>query len=92
MAAGESAAALRSGRGAAAVPVTLDFPSVEIEAASRAVAAILDRPILVDPRVKGLMTLYSAQPVSPTQAYLMYLNSLRGLGYALVSWCRCCAR
>ncbi len=63
---------------------TLNFPSTDIEAAAQAMAAILDRPILVDPRVKGQISLYSAQPVSPTRAYQMFLAALRGLGYAVV--------
>jgi general secretion pathway protein D len=47
-------------------------------------AAILDRNIIVDPRVKGTMTLYSEQPLSPREAYLNYLAALRGLGYTVV--------
>ncbi|MBK6850049.1 MAG: type II secretion system secretin GspD [Burkholderiales bacterium] len=64
--------------------VTLNFVNAEIDAVSRAMAAILDRNIVVDPRVKGTMTLYSEQPLSQREAYLNYLAALRGLGYTVV--------
>jgi len=51
---------------------------------TRAMATILDRNIVLDPRVKGTMTLYSEQPLSPREAYLNYLAALRGLGYTVV--------
>jgi general secretion pathway protein D len=65
-------------------PVTLNFVNAEIEAVSRAMGAMLDRQILVDPRVKGTITLYSEQPITPREAYLNYLGALRGLGYTVV--------
>ena len=64
--------------------VTLNFVNAEIEAVSRAMAAILDRQIIVDPRIKGTMTLYSEQPLTPREAYLNYLAALRGLGHTVV--------
>ncbi|MFM2068149.1 MAG: hypothetical protein RLZZ584_3058, partial [Pseudomonadota bacterium] len=71
-------------RASRAQTVTLNFVSAEIEAVTRAMAAILERNIVVDPRVKGTMTLYSEQPLSPREAYLNYLAGLRGLGYTVV--------
>jgi len=65
-------------------PVTLNFVNADIEAVSRAMGAMLDRPIIVDPRVKGTITLYSEQPLSVREAYLNYLASLRGLGFTVV--------
>jgi general secretion pathway protein D len=64
--------------------VTLNFVNAEIEAVTRAVAAMLDRPIIVDPRVKGQITVYSEQPLTVREAYLNYLASLRGLGFTVV--------
>jgi general secretion pathway protein D len=64
--------------------VTLNFVNAEVEAVSRAMSAIVNRPIVVDPRVKGTMTLYSEQPLSTREAFLNYLASLRGLGFAVV--------
>jgi general secretion pathway protein D len=64
--------------------VTLNFVNAEIEAVSRAMAAILERQIIVDPRIKGTMTLYSEQPLTPREAYMNYLAALRGLGHTVV--------
>ena len=65
-------------------PVTLNFVNAEIEAVTRAMAAILNQQFIVDPRVKGAMTLYSDVPLTPRQAYLNYLAALRGLGFTVV--------
>ncbi len=68
----------------ASTPVTLNFVNTDIEAVSRAMSAALGKPILVDPRVKGTMTLTAEQPVPVQEAYLSYLASLRGMGFAMV--------
>jgi general secretion pathway protein D len=65
-------------------PVTLNFVNADIDAVSRAIGAMLDRQLLVDPRVKGTITLYSEQPLAPREAYLNYLAALRGLGFTVV--------
>ena len=65
-------------------PVTLNFVNADIEAVSRAMAAILRQQFIVDPRVKGTITLYSEEPLSPREAYLNYLAALRGLGFTVV--------
>jgi len=44
--------ALKSG-----TPVTLNFVNADIEAVTRAMGAMLDRQFIVDPRVKGNITL-----------------------------------
>ncbi|UUX96515.1 type II secretion system secretin GspD [Aquabacterium sp. J223] len=73
------------GRVAPATPsVTLNFVNAEIDSVSRAMAAMMERPIVVDPRVKGQITLYSEQPLTVREAYLNYLSALRGLGFAVV--------
>lgn len=64
--------------------VTLNFVNAEVEAVSRAMSAIVGRQIVVDPRVKGTMTLYSEQPLTTREAFLNYLAGLRGLGFAVV--------
>ena len=68
----------------AGTPVTLNFVNADIEAVSRAMAAMTDRQILVDPRVKGVITVYSEQPMPVREAYLQYLAALRGLGFTVV--------
>lgn len=64
--------------------VTVNFVNAEIDGVARAMAAIIDRQIMVDPRVKGTITLYSEQPLTPREAYLNFLSALRGQGFALV--------
>ena len=78
-----------AGRGAtpklrSSAPVTLNFVNADIEAVSRAMAAMIDQQILVDPRVKGAITVYSEQPIPVREAWLNYLAALRGLGFAMV--------
>jgi general secretion pathway protein D len=46
--------------------------------------AMLNRQMLVDPRVKGSITVYSEIPLTVREAYLNYLASLRGLGFTVV--------
>jgi general secretion pathway protein D len=82
-------AAMAGAAGAATVKkggptVTLNFVNAEIEGVARAMAAIVDQQILVDPRVKGTITLYSEQPLTPREAYLNFLAALRGQGFAMV--------
>jgi general secretion pathway protein D len=64
--------------------VTLNFVNAEIEGVARAMSAILKQQFIVDPRVKGSMTLYSETPLSPREAYLNFLAALRGLGFTVV--------
>jgi general secretion pathway protein D len=71
-------------KGASRAPVTVNFVNADIEAVSRAFAAMIDRAILVDPRVKGSITVYSEQPQSVREAYSSYQSALRGLGFAVV--------
>ena len=65
-------------------PVTVNFVNADVEAVTRAFAAMIDRAIVVDPRVKGTITVYSEQPQSIREAYASYLSALRGLGFAVV--------
>jgi general secretion pathway protein D len=65
-------------------PVTLNFVNADIEGVTRAMGAILKQQFIVDPRVKGNITLYSEEPLSPREAYLNFLASLRGLGFTVV--------
>ena len=65
-------------------PVTLNFVNADIEGVTRAVGAIVKQQFIVDPRVKGNITLYSEEPLSPREVYLNYLAALRGLGFTVV--------
>jgi len=70
--------------GRSRAPVTVNFVNADIEAVTRAFAAMIDRQIAVDPRVRGSITVYSEQPQSVAEAYQGYLSALRGLGFAVV--------
>jgi general secretion pathway protein D len=65
-------------------PVTLNFVNADIDAVARAVAAITGRSIVVDPRVKGTITLSTDRPVSPAVAYNQFLATLRLSGFTVV--------
>ncbi len=69
----------------ASTPVTLNFVNAEIEAVTRAMANMIGQPIVVDPRVRGTLTLYSEQPLRVADAYAQYLAALRGLGFSVVN-------
>ena len=64
--------------------VTLNFVNADIEGVARAMSAILKQQFIVDPRVKGNMTLYSETPLTPREAYATFLANLRGLGFTVV--------
>lgn len=65
-------------------PVTLNFTGAEIEAVARAIGAITNRNVVVDPRVKGQITLLTDKPVPPATAYQQFLAALRLQGFSIV--------
>ena len=77
-----SSARARAARGGETV--TLNFVNAEIDGVARAMSAILKQQFVIDPRVKGTMTLYSEAPLSPSDAYKNFLAGLRGLGFTVV--------
>ncbi|MCG2595478.1 type II secretion system secretin GspD [Ramlibacter sp. XY19] len=64
--------------------ITLNFVNAEIEAVARALAAITGRNIVVDPRVKGTITLATDRPVPPAAAFNQFVATLRLSGYTVV--------
>src|SRR4051812_4828920 len=65
-------------------PITLNFQNAEIEAVARTMAAITGRNIVVDPRVKGTITLSTDRPVPPATAFNQFVSTLRLSGFAVV--------
>ena len=65
-------------------PVTLNFVNAEIEAVARTLATLSGANVVVDPRVKGTMSLSSNLPVPPAQALRLFAAQLRTQGFALV--------
>ncbi|WP_420820481.1 type II secretion system secretin GspD [Rhodoferax lacus] len=66
------------------MPVTLNFANAEIEAVARAMSSMTGRQVVVDPRVKGTITLTTDQPISPARAYNQFLAALRLQGFTVV--------
>jgi general secretion pathway protein D len=65
-------------------PVTLNFQNADIEAVARTFATITGRNVVVDPRVKGTITLVSEKPVSRVAAMNQFLAALRQQGFTIV--------
>jgi len=65
-------------------PVTLNFVDAEIQAVVRALSRSTGQQFLVDPRVKGNLTLVSEGQVPAHQAYAMLLAALRMQGFSVV--------
>ncbi len=88
-AAAQSPASGSPAGGAHAVPaggdtVTLNFVNADLEAVVRAIGQYTGRSIVVDPRVKGTLTLVTEHPVTRRQAYEELLSALRLQGFTLV--------
>lgn len=80
------AAALVAGApaGAADEPVTLNFTNADIEAVVKAVAEITGKSFIVDPRVKGTVTIVSARPIPRALVYPTLMSALRMQGITAV--------
>jgi general secretion pathway protein D len=65
-------------------PISLNFVNAEIDAVARAMASITGRQVVVDPRVKGTITLTSDRPLSAAAAYNQFLATLRLQGFTVV--------
>ncbi|MDR3367585.1 MAG: type II secretion system secretin GspD [Rhodoferax sp.] len=65
-------------------PVTLNFQNAEIDAVARTFASITGKNVVVDPRVKGTVTLVTDKPVSRAVAMAQFVSALRLQGFTLV--------
>lgn len=63
---------------------TFAFENADIGAVARAMATVLHREVVVDPRVKGTITMGTDEPVTPARATLLFSEALRGQGFAIV--------
>src|ERR1043166_7269444 len=64
--------------------LTLNFANTDIEAGARARADFTGRTFIVDPRVKGTITLNVDQPMTPDEALATLTTALRLQNIALV--------
>ncbi|MFN9186684.1 MAG: type II secretion system secretin GspD [Betaproteobacteria bacterium] len=81
---GSSRAATQATAPATDESVYLNFVNVEIEQAVRAIGQFTGRQFVIDPRVKGTLTLVTERPVSRQQAYEQLLSALRLQGFTIV--------
>jgi len=65
-------------------PITLNFQAADIDAVARTFASITGVNVVVDPRVKGTLTLVTDKPVSRSVALGQFVAALRLQGYTLV--------
>ena len=64
--------------------VMLNFVNADIDAVVRAIGQFTNRTFVVDPRVKGTLTLATERPVTREQAYEQLLTALRLQGFTIV--------
>ncbi len=65
-------------------PVTLNFTDAEIESVARTIGLLYGMNVIVDPRVKGKLTLVTEKPVNRSTAMAQFLTSLRLQGFTMV--------
>src|SRR5690606_16878630 len=63
---------------------TLNFNEADLQGVLRALAQFTGRNFVVDPRVRGQLTLVSDTPVDADTAYSMLLGALRMQGFAVI--------
>lgn len=69
---------------ASAEPVTLNLKNADIGALINTVAEATGKNFVVDPRVKGTVTVISAHPMEKDELYQVFLSILEVHGYAAV--------
>jgi general secretion pathway protein D len=65
-------------------PITLNFQEAELSAVIETVGRITGRNFVIDPRVKGRVTVISPGPLQPGEVYQIFLSVLEVNGYAAV--------
>ncbi len=64
--------------------VVLNFQAADLQAVVKAVSQMTGRNFLLDPRVKGQITIISAKPMSSAAAYQIFVSALKAQGFAAV--------
>jgi len=65
--------------------INLSFNNADVDAVIATVARATNRSIVVDPKVRGKISLMSSQPLTPDQAIDRLSTALRMNGFALVN-------
>jgi general secretion pathway protein D len=61
--------------------ITLNFQGADIQAVIKTMSQMTGKNFLLDPRVKGKITIISAKSVSRSAAYQIFLSALRAQGF-----------
>src|SRR5579859_5820868 len=72
----------QTSRRAAADAVTLNFINADIEGVVKVMTEITGKSFVVDPRVKGTVTIVSTRPMQRALVYDVFLSALRLQGFA----------
>jgi general secretion pathway protein D len=64
---------------------TMNFVGADIESVVKAIGHYIGRTFIIDPRVKGTISVVSEKPVSKAQAFSLLSSALRLQGYAVVT-------
>ena len=75
---------INSGAASEQATVSLSFNNADIESVASVVAKATGQTILVDPQVKGTITLITNRPVTKSKALDSFSTALRTAGFALV--------
>jgi general secretion pathway protein D len=62
----------------------LNFQGADLQAVVKTISQITGRNFLLDPRVKGQVTIISAKPVSAAAAYQVFLAAIKAQGFTAV--------
>lgn len=62
----------------------LNFQAADLQAVVKAVSQMTGRNFLLDPRVRGQVTIISAKPLSAGAAYQVFLSALKAQGFTAV--------
>lgn len=65
-------------------PLTLNFKDAEVDSVVGAFGHLLDKSFVIDPRVRGKISLETPRPVSREQAFTLLKTVLRQQGFAIV--------
>lgn len=75
---------LLRGASVSAAPVTLNLKDADIESLVGTISGITGKNFIVDPRVKGKVTVIASHPMDEKEVYEVFLSVLRVHGFAAV--------
>ncbi len=64
--------------------VVLNFQGADLQAVVKAMSQMTGRNMLIDPRVRGQVTIVSARPMPVAAAYQVFLSALKAQGFTAV--------